>query len=149
MTETSQVKTGILAPKINISHHLPPIWSINRIKVTLSWAVSLFDHWPSKLGFHAFFAAVELVDNVENQPWFQHSSERAQKQQLKKIKDSIRAITRSKTVSSGKKVKSGNYKFMSEKEARRIRKPRKQLGNRFGNENGNDGYFWVGFSCCL
>jgi len=85
--------------------------------------------------------SVELVDNVENQPWFQHSSERAQKLQLKKIKESIRAITRSKTVSSGKKVKSGNYKFMSEKEARRIRKPRKQLGNRFGNGNGNDGYF--------
>ena len=109
---------------------------------------SLFVHWSSKFSFHACFAAVELVDNVENQPWFQHSSERAQKLQLKKIKESIRAITRSKTVSSGKKVKSGNYKFMSEKEARRIRKPRKKLGNRFGNGNGNDGYFWVRISFC-
>ena len=85
-------------------------------------------------------SAVELVDNVENQPWFRHSSQRAQKLQLKKIKDSIRAITRSKAVSSAK-LKSGrestSFRFMSEKEASRIRRPKVKMSSKFKKTDSN------------
>ena len=89
-------------------------------------------------------SAVELVDNVENQPWFRHSSQRAQKLQLKKIKDSIRAITRSKAVSSAK-LKSGrestsSFRFMSEKEASRIRRPKVKMSSKFKKTDSN-GFF--------
>ena len=97
----------------------------------------IFDIESNLMQFASYVLAVELVDNIENQPWFQHSSEKAQKQQLKKIKDSIRAITRSKMIPSSK-GKSAVVPMMSEKEAKRIRKPRPVIRSKF--KKGSDGF---------